>query len=92
MARRGRRSKEANDRRKRRPLTKYDQDTGEVINIQPRYIKFEIVPDNLGFLNVDTSSFDEIGMAFLHLGEVLSNWRGDGTSQVHPEMFDFRRR
>lgn len=89
LVRRGYRSEGSRERRKRKRLSTFDQKTGEVINIQERYIKFEKVPKNLGFVNMKPSEFEKVrvGIAFLHLGEVLVDWRGEGTIQANPEMF-----
>lgn len=65
----------------------FDQKTGEVINVQPRYIEFKIVSKTLGFLSASISKDNEKGTMFLHQGEVLIDWRGDGTIQAHPEAF-----
>ena len=76
----------ARGRRWCRRLSVLDQKTGEVVNVQPRYVGFEVVSDGLGFLGVDLPQRG--GLMFLHEGEVLIDWRGEGTIQVHPEVFD----
>lgn len=70
-------------------MSLFDQKTGEVINIQERYIKFEVVSKNLGFVNVRPSEFEKVGggVTLLHRGEVLVDWRGEGTMQCRPEVF-----
>jgi len=80
------RNKNSREKRKRQRESIFDQKTGEIINIQPRYIEFEIVPETLGFSSSIYQS-EEKGTMFLHQGEVLIDWRGDGTIQTHPEVF-----
>lgn len=95
MVHRGTRSHGARVRRKaravRRELHKkksfYDKRKGELINRQERYIKYDVVPDNLGFITVDASDFDDRRMMFLHEGEILIDGQGRGTMQYHPEAF-----
>lgn len=94
MVHRGRRSREARERRKGRHLSRLDQKTGEVINVQPRFVRCDVVPKSFGFLGVKAASrgdgvhVDKDGFMFLYLGEVLIDWRGEGTIQVHPGVFD----
>lgn len=90
MTHRGRRSQVARKRRRQKRLEKvttFDRKTGEVLNIQERYIHFEIVPESLGFLSVGSDQFNRIGIMFLFEGEVLINKHGDGTIQTRPEVF-----
>lgn len=84
------RNKTSRERGKRKRQSMFDQKTGEVINIQPRYVQFEVVPKNLGFLSASVRD-DDRGMMFLHQGEVLIDWRGEGTIQACPEVFDLSR-
>ncbi len=92
MVHRGRRSREARERRRCRRLSRFDQRTGEVINVQERFIQFEPVIKSLGFSGVDQKLFvprcdEEKGLMFLYQGEVLVDWRGEGTVQARPDVF-----
>lgn len=88
LARRGKRSESARKRRKHKLMdNSYDRETGEVINLQEYFVQFEIVPKNLGFLNVNSDRFNTVGLMCLYEGEVLINRYGSGTIQTHPEVF-----
>lgn len=91
MTRRGKRSKSAQERRERKRESKdstYDRDTGEVINLQEHFLRYEVVPETLGFLNVDSSYLTPVvGLMWLFEGEVLINRQGTGTIQSRPEVF-----
>lgn len=73
MTRRGRRSREARNRRRLRLQSVFDKSAGELINLQEQFVKTE--PLNGRYL------------IHFEVGEVLMDNRGRGTMQTHPEVF-----